>query len=321
MGSISVRPAVHVLRIVLLAAFVAAAAFPATPGELKGSVDRDSQKQPVAVADLLKPCAAYCERLSDAVLDFVCLERVNETVAELVIRRPLKNLNLAGWEDPGDYEGIAKNTDPATQAPEHVRARRKISSEFIYDYQLVQDRHGDLKETRNLIRENGRPVMEKGASLKTQTFNYTYLIMGPATLLGGERQNLFDYTVVKETTLGKDRAIIINATPKPRSSSGVLSGKVWIRKSDAAVLRIEWVPESIGNYERIMEVAKRIKAQPRLIMSTDFAFEKNGIRFPSRYTIWETYVPPAGAPLVRSTTEVTLSDYKYFTVQTSAEIR
>ncbi|MGA2533852.1 MAG: hypothetical protein ABSG19_12560 [Candidatus Aminicenantales bacterium] len=270
------------------------------------------------MANILELCAAYCDRLSGAILDFVCLEQIEEMVAYLAASA--KDIDSAGFQDSGDLMGIAKSTDPG-QVIAAVRVKKRVRSHFVYDYQLIKDKPGHIIETRTLIKENGRSVLEKNAPLKTHVFSYTYIVMGPATLLGRDRQGLYDFKIIKETTLGKDRAVIIQANPKPGSHGDVLSGKIWVRKSDAGVLRIEWVPESIGNYKGTLDLAKQIGAKPLLTLTTEFGFEQNGVRFPSLYRIEETYLFESGSALVRSRTEVRQGDYKFFRVETEATIR
>ena len=278
------------------------------------------QDRPADLADILERCAAYSDRLSGAILDFVCLERIEEMVADVVIAKPATGAESAGFENSGDLMEIAKSSDPG-QVVFTVRTKKKVRSSFVYDYQLIRDRAGHISETRTLVKENGRPVLEKNAPLKTRVFSYQFIVMGPVTMLGRDRQNLFDFKIIKETTLGKERAVIIQATPKPGSQGDILSGKIWVRKSDAGVLKIEWVPESIGHYAGILDFAKQIGAQPRLTLTTEFSFEHNGVRFPGRYTIEEMYLFTSRAPLVRSMTEVTPADYKYFTVETGVTLR
>jgi hypothetical protein len=301
-----------------LVSFAAAVVFSAVPVGSRGVPARAVQDGPSDLANILDLCAAYCDRLSGAVLDFVCLEQINEMVADLATAT--KEIDSAGFEDMEDLMGVAKSSDPG-QVIAAVRVKKRVGSRYIYDYQLVKDRPGHIVETRTLIKENGRPVLEKNAPLKTHAFRYRYVIMGPVTLLDRDRQGLYDFKIIKETTLGKDQAVIIQADPKPGSHGGVLSGKIWVRKGDAAVLRIEWAPESIGDYKGILDMAKQIGAKPHLILTTEFAYEKNGIRFPSHYAIDETYLFESGPPLIRSRTEVTQGDYKFFRVETQTTIR
>ena len=301
-----------------LVSIATAVIFSAMPVVSRGAPARAVQSSSSDLANILELCAAYCDRLLGAILDFVCLEQIEEMVAYLAIST--KDIDSAGFEDPGDLMGIAKSSDPG-QVSSAVRVKKRVRSRFVYDYQLIKDKSGHIIETRTLIKENGRSMLEKNATLKTHAFSYTFIVLGPATLLGRDRQGLYHFKIVKETTLGKDRAVIIQANPKPGSHGGILSGKIWVRKSDAGVLRIEWVPESIGDYEGTLDLAKRIGAKPLLTLTTEFAFEQNGIRFPSLYTIEETYVFESGSALVRSRTKVTQGNYKFFKVETETTIR
>jgi hypothetical protein len=270
------------------------------------------------LADILQRCADYCDRLSGAVLDFVCLERIEEMIADLAVIS--RDTESAGFVDTQDLTKVGRSSDPGRMTS-LVRIRKRVRSQFIYDYQCIQDHAGPITETRTLIKDHGRSVLEKNAALKTQAFSYKFIVLGPVTLLNRDRQRLFDFQAIKEMTIGKDRAIIIEATPKPESHGDTLSGRVWARTSDAAILKIEWQPESVGNYKGIADLAKQIGGQPHLTLTTEFAFEQKGIRFPSRYRIEESYLFPSGAPLVRSKTDVTLTDYKFFKVETSVAIR
>jgi hypothetical protein len=56
-------------------------------------------------------------------------------------------------------------------------------------------------------------------------------------------------------------------------------------------------------------------------LTTEYAFERNGVRFPSRYTIEEAYLSATNPPLIHSMTEVTQADYKFFRVETGVTIR
>jgi hypothetical protein len=306
-----------ILSLVSIAATVVISSVSVEPRNVSAQAAQD---RPADLADILKRCAVYCDRLSGAILDFVCLEKIEEMVADVVIVKPETGAESAGFEDSGDLIGIAKSSDPG-ESPFALRVRKKVRSSYVYDYQLVRDRTGQITETRTIIKENGRAVLEKNAALKTRVFAYGFAVMGPVSLLGSDRQALFDFKVIKETKLGKDRAVIIQATPKPGSPGDILSGKIWVRKSDAGVLRIEWVPESIGHYERALDYAKQIGGQPRLTLTTEFALEHNGVRFPSRYTIQEMYLFSTRGPLIRSMTTVTQADYKFFTVETGVTVR
>ena len=301
----------HIVRsFAVLAALAMAPVQSAAPGPALASglplPGVPSQSQPADLAAILERCAAYCDRLSGSILDFVCAERVAETIAEISVARPASSAGLSG---ASYFSGPM------------VLAGKKARSKYLYDYQLVRARSGEITETRVLLEENGRKAEEKDASLKTRVFIYKYVVMGPVGLLGREEQENFDFSVVKETTHKKQPVVIIQAAPKPGAAGNVLYGKVWVRKSDAGILRIEWEPESMGNYAGIEEMARELGMKPRLSFVSEYDFEKNGIRFPSRYEIEEAYSSKVRAPLVRSRTEVAYDAYKFFTVETGVAIR
>ena len=54
---------------------------------------------------------------------------------------------------------------------------------------------------------------------------------------------------------------------------------------------------------------------PRVVLTSEYAFEKNGIRFPSRLSVEEAYLKESGKAFVRSKTEVVYKNFKFFTVK------
>ena len=110
--------------------------------------------------------------------------------------------------------------------------------------------------------------------------------------------------------------------PKKNNNTNRLYGKVWVKRKDYSILKIEFEPESLGNYQTILAIAKKINAKPRLILESEYDYEKNGIRFPSSYLVRESYISRRGGRRFnRSETKVTYKDYKFFTVATDVEIK
>ncbi len=268
--------------------------------------DLAGQYRDLRLDEILERCAAYCDRLSGAVLDFVCLESVEESIAPIVQSAPAVS---AGGGGPVFYPGG------------YLVAGRKKRSVYVYDYQLVRDKLGEIIETRTLTLDNGRRVEEKNAPLKTRIFRHRYVVMGPLGLLARDRQPEFDYAVVAETSFMKERALVIKAAPRADSLGERLYGKVWVRKKDAAILKIEWQPESMGNYGQIEAFGKQLGMKPRLSFASEYGFQKNGIRFPSRYTVEESYTSKSWRPVLHSKTIVSYEAYKFFTVETGVNIK
>ncbi|NOR53563.1 MAG: hypothetical protein GQ536_05705 [Candidatus Aminicenantes bacterium] len=89
-----------------------------------------------------------------------------------------------------------------------------------------------------------------------------------------------------------------------------------MKKSDFSILKTEWNQQSIENYDKIEELAKKLKAKPLITLVSEYAFEKKGIRFPSKYSIKEVYILRRGSRFLRSRKTVIYKDYQFFTVET-----
>ena len=223
-----------------------------------------TQGQEKQLEPILKKCAEYCERLVHSVLFFVCKEKITEKISSRVafIFGPQGYLR--------SYSGTA-------------------ASVYVYDYQLYR-KGNDIKEQRILIEENGKKKHEENAQLKTRAFQHENIVLGPIGLLSSYWQTFHDYRVLKEEKFKGDETVIIEAILKPEYTFHHLSGKIWVRKSDLSILKIEWLQQSIKGYDRVEETAKKLGAKPRLTVIAEYAFEKNGIRFPSKYSLDEVYI-------------------------------
>jgi len=248
---------------------------------------------------LLESAAQYCDRLSRSVLDFVCRERVSE------------------WSFPeAAMASSARQDGRALRVVDFIRRGPKVSNAYLYDYQLVRDRTGSIRETRTLLRENKKDINVPDAALKTRLFWHAKIVMGPLGLLSRERQAEHDYRIVRERLEGPERIVVIEAVPRPEAAADHLVGTIWLRVRDAGILKIEWNPSSIDNYAGVLETAERLRMTPRIVLTSEYGFDKNGIRFPSRYAVQETYAR-GGRRFQRSETTVVYDQYKFFTVETT----
>ena len=253
---------------------------------------RTDSTQQAELEAVLKNCADYCKKLEHSSLYFVCTEEIIERIYYFL--RPTS----IGLRPTGLFK---KNT-------------------FIYDYQLIR-KDNKIIEKRNLIRENGKKKDEKDASLKTEMFEHKYVVFGPIGLLSEAWQRHHEYRILKEEKIRDEKAIIVEAVPHSGQELEHLFGKAWIRKDDFSILKIEWYQRSMGNFEKIEEFAKELNAEPQITFISEYAFEKNGIRFPSKYFVKEEYIHPYRRNIRRSETTVTYRDYKFFTVETSVHIK
>ncbi len=247
---------------------------------------------------ILAKCAEYCEKLAGVSLDFVCNEKITEELYQQVFVSTVS----------GGQSQVSFSASGTRLAEKNI---------YVYDYQMVR-KAKELRERRNLVEENGKRKEEKDAELKTLVFRHKNIIFGPIGVLSKHWQQYHDYRLLKDDTLEGEKTYVIEAVPKPGYKLGHLSGKIWVRKSDYSILKVEWSQQGIENYDKIEALAKSLKAEPRLTLVSEYGFEKNGIRFPSRYSIDETYLR-RGRKYVVSKTNVVYKDYKFFTVDTEVK--
>jgi hypothetical protein len=56
--------------------------------------------------------------------------------------------------------------------------------------------------------------------------------------------------------------------------------------------------------------------EPQITSFSEYGFEKNGLRFPSRDQTEEAYLKKDGKKYIRAETAIIYKDYKFFTVET-----
>ncbi len=256
------------------------------------------KKDEIDLKKILEKCAEYCEKISNSVLFFVCTETIKEEIYRSA-PRVIQSLN-----PPGKIRMRVRGSGP----------KMEINT-YVYDYQLVR-KENRTKENRTLLEKNGRKMNKKNAPLQTKIFEHKNVIMGPIGLLSEYWQQFHEYKIVKEAKFKGEKVIILEAVPKYGFKLNQLSGKIWVKKSDFTILKTEWNQQSIENYDKIEEYAKELKARPLITLVSEYAFEKKGIRFPSKYTIKEVYILRRGKRFLRSRKTVIYKDYQFFTVET-----
>lgn len=255
------------------------------------SIDKANQ---IDLEKILIKTREYCRRLDSVVFDFICKEEILEK----------KNLSLVEFKHP-------RFPSPKIQLGKEI-------NKYIYDYQLIRKR-GKIKERRILIEENGRKKYKKNAKLKHLTFYYKNVIFGPIGLLSEFSQFHHDYKIVKDEIWHGEETMVIEAIPKPSLEGYHLYGKIWVRKSDFSILKIEWDQKSLPRYQKLEKLAEKMKSEPKITLISEYDFEKNGIRFPSRFFIEEAYINKEGKKKIVSEMDVIYRDYKFFTVETKVK--
>jgi hypothetical protein len=261
-----------------------------------------TEGDPVPLAALLAKAADYCRRLEASAFDFVCREEIDETLDP--------NLDLDRKTPPPD----GRQTE--FLGPSIVLSRaRKVRTSYVYDYQCVRA-GGKLREVRNQIEENGKPVSVPNADLKTAVVVWGTALLAPVGMFGERFQADYDFTVAGDGRIGATDVVVVEARPKPGAPpSRNLYGKAWIDPATGDILEIEWSESRVGRFDIFEKRGQLYKRTPRLVIRSEFSAEKNGIRFPSRLTVEEAYLKPSGKAFVRSRTDVVYRDFKFFTVE------
>lgn len=256
----------------------------------------------VPLAALLAKAADYCRDLEAAAFDFVCREEISETLDP--------NLDIDRKLSPPD----GRQTE--FLGPSIVLSRaRKVRSSYVYDYQCVRA-GGKLREIRNQVEENGKPVSVPNAALKTSVVVWGTALLAPVGLFAERLQPDYDFTVAGEDRVGAAPVVLVEARPKPGAPPARnLYGKAWIDPATGDILRVEWSDGRVGRFDIFEKRGQLYKRTPRLVIRSEFSAEKNGIRFPSRLTVEEAYLKASGKAFIRSRTDVVYRDFKFFTVE------
>jgi hypothetical protein len=248
---------------------------------------------------------AYCARIDKAAFDFICLEEIKEEF------KPISELGpdaiLLGYVRPG-------------MSFSYRTPKRGWVRTFVYDYQFIR-KAGESVETRTLIERDGRPTKEKNASLQTMAVRVQNALFGPTGLFSADRQSRHEYKIAGEEKTGGRTVLLVDVVPRPPAEPGHVVGRAWILEKDASILKIEWDQSSVGGFEALQDIARKINAEPRLVSTTEYGVEKNGIRFPSRDTTEEAYILKDKKKALRSLTTIVYRNYKFFTVETEVEFR
>jgi hypothetical protein len=189
---------------------------------------------------------------------------------------------------------------------------------YLYDYQFIR-KNQETKEERNLIAVNGAKANIRDSSLNTVMFQYKNILFGPVGLLSKSWQAYHDYKFIGEDTINKEKAVVIEATPIPMFIQPHCYGKIWIKEDDGSVLKIVWDQRSLGNFQSAEEWAKIHDAEPQITSFSEYGFEKNGIRFPSRSYTENAYIEKNKRKFVNAEISILYKEYRFFTVETEVK--
>lgn len=291
-----------------------AVVFPATPATQEAKPSAPAP-DPFQLALILKATREYTQRLGRAALDFVCVEEVSDRL----------DLSRDGSHDLFKQVDIYGGAQATTPTGARIRLDRdpksaKGTNVYIFDYQFVR-RDGQVKESRKLLKKNGKDAKPKDPVPQTAVFQYADILMAPVQVLDESIRDFYRYSLLRQDALDGANCWVVEVTPAMPLVESYLGGRIWLRQDDSSILRIEWDPKTYSGYEKIEARARALEAEPRVVSVTEFGVEKNGLRFPSRDFTQEAYLDDEGRLFVRSETEIVYKDYRFFTVETTTDFK
>jgi hypothetical protein len=259
-------------------------------------------KDEARLLEILRSAGNYCERVKQIALYYICEENVVD----------IENFFQGAFHASGMLrEERAFNT------------RRVKRQRYKYDYQLVRKGDG-ISEQRILLEKNGKKKHKENADLSHLKYHSQYLIFGPVGFLSIYWQGHFSYSLIGEDTIDGEPVSVIKADPTEVRLDNYNIGRIWVNK-DFQVVRLEWEPASIQNYEDEMLISRLGPFKKRVVWTVDYTIEKNGVRFPSRQLIQEIFFRESEngfeQKAVKRETQFTYEAYKFFIVETDVKFR
>jgi len=273
---------------------------------------------------ILQGAADYCDRLKKSAFHFYCQEKILET------RIPIS-----------DAESIAPDIDLYSQkkkadvALDQIRTKAYTNVKgYVFGYRLIKQGNR-IKEERGWLSSTDNIQVETDQVVNPTIFFSEKAIFAPITLLDRARQEYYDYRFLRVDDYNNRRAAIINAVPgKNKAVPGEkekihsIYGNIWIDMEDFTVMKIEADPRSILGYEKLKQLAGKLRTRLYLSLVSEFNEIHEGIRFPTKVHMLEKY---KGGRILeefrdqrgweRTRTEFLYSDYRFFDVQTEVTVQ
>jgi hypothetical protein len=258
----------------------------------------------------LETAASYCQKLQDFIYYFTCREEVVETIPSVVRTQLSPRIDGELLSPYALTEGSAPSITDSTQ-----------KNTYLYDYQLIRKKGID-QESRTLLEKNGQKKVEKYARLEAMKFYYRNMAFGPIDLFGNNGRLRHRYRIIDTVLADGQKVLVIEAAPKDDSLDYNPSGKVWLRQTDGAILRIEWDKRSLLGFGDVQAQAEEYGLVPLFTLVTEYDIEKNGIRFPSKVSFEEAYMrKKTKKTQVVSRVTIKYKDYKFFIVDVDVQFK
>jgi len=258
--------------------------------------DSPSRGKGEELVAILKGAADYCQRLEEMGLYYFNQEKKTD---HIFFSRHLHR----AMQDPHRF---FKEFQPL----ESLRIQ-SFENQFEFDLQLITEHEKKIVEKRKPLFQR----MEEGLRMEVPNYTIEKAFYGPIGLIGREWQDAFNYSVRGKEILFNTDAVVLEAVPRILTRHNRLCGRLWVDAATGGILKIEWTPYGVANREDLRLRGMILYREPRLIFTTEYRMVREGIRFPSRCRVVESYVGAGGDIYTRINTEITYQDYRFFIIQ------
>lgn len=268
---------------------------------------------PAELARILELSGNYCDRLTNAVLDFTCIETIKEThyyVHPKLFIQPV-------------VSDRAGNISKGRKVIINDRSRTERNT-YVCDYMLTRTKTKPV-EQRLILTKKGRSTNASGPFLQEDRYIAIAPLFASIRVLGKNRQNLFNYHLVGKKKINGIKTSVIEALPKSGNADGVEYGKLWIDPKDGRILRSEIRGVPLKGFEDVLEESTKLNVKADFVAIHEYEVEKNNVLFPSRSKINVTYpqrwarYPTRRTPKIKAV--ISYDQYKFFSVSTSLNIK
>jgi hypothetical protein len=258
---------------------------------LFGSVSGDSglpgqEKSEELLGKIIARWADYYKNLTDIRLTMLCRETVEEEIFNFRVGK--------GW--------IISSTDP----DQDLKNEKNI---YISEYRLALTQ-GKIEEKRTLLAKNGLALNQVVENLGARTYKNKIPFLEPLGILDQDGQKSFDFRIIKQGHWNGEKVAVLRAVPRDKEKREYFSAEAWVALNDLSLLKLELSQRFQGDFDGIEKTSEGLKAEPRIKISLEFLFIIDGIRFPTSYSIEESYVEPKLRKFLRSMTTVTYENYR-----------
>lgn len=283
------------LKAILLTLFSAAIGF-------SSPIEKSKQPENQELNEILVKTGEYCERVKQMALLYVCNEHIS---------------------DKENFFDRSAGASGLMREEKYFKIRKVNKNNYIYDYQLIKNAD-QLEEKRILMEENGKKRNSRNAQLSRLKYIGKYLVFGPVGFLSQYWQDHFNYEVLGFETLNDRKTTILAAVPKNARKDNNNMGRIWIDES-FQILRLEWEPVSIKGYKDEVITSGAREFKKKVTWTVDYEVTKNGVRFPSRQRIIETYTYTNSRgneyKAVKREIRFDYKNYQFFTVETDIKYK